>query len=162
VTVHGAHFCEVFLDDVWVADDDVLGPVGEGWPVANTSLSSERDNFGDESVQLFRRLPERLLLLGEHRGAWDETGLAEQMGDVWARHLALSALPDALEAAEASVAQLAASIVKLAATDADRRAAMTASEVLGTTAVVDTGAWGEFAWSRVLIGMHPAPHRRRH
>jgi alkylation response protein AidB-like acyl-CoA dehydrogenase len=149
-----AHFCEVFLDDVLVPDADVLGPVGQGWAVANTSLSSERDNFGDESVALFLRLVERLLVLGVERGAWADDGLADAMGDAWARQFALGALPDVLAEADRSTAGVAASIVKLVATDADRRVALTAADVLGPAAVVDLGGWGEFAWSRVLLGMH--------
>jgi alkylation response protein AidB-like acyl-CoA dehydrogenase len=36
-------FCEVFLDDVFVPEEARLGPLNEGWGVAMTSLSEERD-----------------------------------------------------------------------------------------------------------------------
>jgi alkylation response protein AidB-like acyl-CoA dehydrogenase len=36
-------FCDVFFDDVRVAADAVLGPVGGGWQVAMESLAHERD-----------------------------------------------------------------------------------------------------------------------
>lgn len=42
------HFAEMFLDDVFVADDDVLGEVGAGWQVAMTILTAERG--GVESI----------------------------------------------------------------------------------------------------------------
>jgi alkylation response protein AidB-like acyl-CoA dehydrogenase len=35
-------FAEVFLDDVFVPDDNVLGGVGEGWKVAMSTTTSER------------------------------------------------------------------------------------------------------------------------
>jgi alkylation response protein AidB-like acyl-CoA dehydrogenase len=35
-------FAEIFLDDVFVADDQVLGEVGKGWSVAMATTSSER------------------------------------------------------------------------------------------------------------------------
>jgi alkylation response protein AidB-like acyl-CoA dehydrogenase len=35
-------FAEVFLDDVFVADDQVLGEVGQGWQVAMSTTTSER------------------------------------------------------------------------------------------------------------------------
>jgi alkylation response protein AidB-like acyl-CoA dehydrogenase len=35
-------FAEVFLDDVFVPDDQVLGEVGEGWKVAMSTTTSER------------------------------------------------------------------------------------------------------------------------
>ena len=37
-----AHFCEVFLTDVRIPIDDVIGPVGQGWQVLQTTLSNER------------------------------------------------------------------------------------------------------------------------
>ncbi|WP_433085762.1 acyl-CoA dehydrogenase family protein [Dactylosporangium sp. CA-052675] len=42
----GAHFNEVFLDGVRVADDARIGGVGEGWAVATTMLASERAVIG--------------------------------------------------------------------------------------------------------------------
>jgi alkylation response protein AidB-like acyl-CoA dehydrogenase len=36
------HLNEVFFDDVWVTEADVLGPVGEGWKVVQEVLSFER------------------------------------------------------------------------------------------------------------------------
>lgn len=41
-----SHFNEVFLDDVEVADTDRVGPVGAGWEVAITMLTSERSIIG--------------------------------------------------------------------------------------------------------------------
>ncbi|MGQ0832473.1 MAG: acyl-CoA dehydrogenase family protein [Microthrixaceae bacterium] len=37
-----AHFSEVFLDDVHIPHANVVGEVGEGWKVAQTTLASER------------------------------------------------------------------------------------------------------------------------
>ncbi|HWH31347.1 MAG TPA: acyl-CoA dehydrogenase, partial [Egibacteraceae bacterium] len=41
LTGHAA-FNEVFLDDVFVPDDCVVGEVGGGWPLARTTLANER------------------------------------------------------------------------------------------------------------------------
>jgi alkylation response protein AidB-like acyl-CoA dehydrogenase len=56
------HFNEVFLTDVRVPADAVVGPVGEGWKVARTTLTAERSAIGgggrvafDELVELARR-----------------------------------------------------------------------------------------------------------
>jgi len=38
----GADFCQEFLDDVVVPENDVLGDVNDGWTVAQTQLASER------------------------------------------------------------------------------------------------------------------------
>jgi alkylation response protein AidB-like acyl-CoA dehydrogenase len=58
-----AEFNEVFLDDVRIAGDRMLGPVNEGWRVAMTTLTSERASIAgnvriiarDEVMALARR-----------------------------------------------------------------------------------------------------------
>jgi alkylation response protein AidB-like acyl-CoA dehydrogenase len=61
-------FAEVFLDDVFVPDDQVLGEVGQGWKVAMSTTTSERGltlrspgrflASADRLVDLFRRTAE--------------------------------------------------------------------------------------------------------
>lgn len=149
-----AHFCEVFLDDVFVPDDAVLGEVGGGWAVANVSLTSERDNFGDGSADLFIRLLDRLVLLAQEVGAVGDPDVRDRLADGYIRHIVTQVLPASLETAEPKVAAAGASLVKLFATDADRRLGRLALDVLGPSLTADTGAWGTYAWSRVLLGVH--------
>jgi alkylation response protein AidB-like acyl-CoA dehydrogenase len=75
------HLNEVFFDDVWVTEADVLGPVGEGWTVVQEVLSFER-----VGIARYARC-ERLLqwapsALGEQ---WDE--LPEELRGRWTRML---------------------------------------------------------------------------
>ena len=42
----GAVFNEIFFDDVFVPDDDIVGPVDGGWTVARSTLGNERVNIG--------------------------------------------------------------------------------------------------------------------
>ena len=42
-------FNEVFLDDVFVPDDCVLGGRGEGWRIAMSTLATERVAIGSRS-----------------------------------------------------------------------------------------------------------------
>ena len=44
-----AFFFEVFLTDVFVPDEDVIGPVGGGWSAARTTLANERVSMGQGS-----------------------------------------------------------------------------------------------------------------
>jgi alkylation response protein AidB-like acyl-CoA dehydrogenase len=41
-----SHFNEVFFTDVFVPDDDVVGPVNGGWTVARATLGNERVSIG--------------------------------------------------------------------------------------------------------------------
>jgi alkylation response protein AidB-like acyl-CoA dehydrogenase len=43
-----SHFSELFLDDAFVADDDLVGEEGQGWAVAMTTLTAERG--GTEAI----------------------------------------------------------------------------------------------------------------
>ncbi|MDI9916295.1 acyl-CoA dehydrogenase [Rhodococcus sp. IEGM 1379] len=47
-----SHFSEVFLDDVFVPDADVLGDVNGGWGVARSALGNERVTIGRERLGL--------------------------------------------------------------------------------------------------------------
>jgi alkylation response protein AidB-like acyl-CoA dehydrogenase len=149
-----AHFCEVFLDDVFVPDDAVLGQVNGGWAVANVSLSSERDNFADDTTPLFIRPFDRLLLLAREAGAADDPEVRDRLADAYVRQVVTRLLPESLGTAAPAVAAAGASLVKLFATDADRRLVQTALDVLGPSISADTGEWGTYAWSRVLLGIH--------
>ncbi|WP_458318672.1 acyl-CoA dehydrogenase [Mycolicibacterium brisbanense] len=45
-----AHFNEVFFDDVFVPDEDVVGDVNKGWLVARATLGNERISIGGGSA----------------------------------------------------------------------------------------------------------------
>lgn len=48
-----ALFNEVFLDDVFVPDNDVVGEVDHGWEVARNTLSNERVSLGNKELPLY-------------------------------------------------------------------------------------------------------------
>lgn len=63
-----AEFSEMFIDDQFVPDDQVLGPLNGGWHVANTTLAFERTtialNLQVWSVQMLERLVKLVRDLG--------------------------------------------------------------------------------------------------
>src|SRR3546814_15765611 len=46
MTNGGSEFNEVFFNDVFVPDDDVVGPVDGGWTVARATLGNESVSLG--------------------------------------------------------------------------------------------------------------------
>ncbi|GAA5048417.1 acyl-CoA dehydrogenase [Nocardia callitridis] len=58
-----ARFSEVFLDDVFVPDDCVVGALNNGWKIARSTLSSERVAMGGNGIgpaleELITKLPD--------------------------------------------------------------------------------------------------------
>ncbi|MCV7056008.1 acyl-CoA dehydrogenase [Mycolicibacterium gilvum] len=58
-----SHFNEVFFDDVFVPDADVVGDVNKGWLVARATLGNERVSIGGGSGGVTGTTPEHLIKL---------------------------------------------------------------------------------------------------
>jgi alkylation response protein AidB-like acyl-CoA dehydrogenase len=92
------HFAEIFFDDVFVPDDDVLGQIGAGWKQITTELGYERGG----SDRFMSNLP---LLEAYVAGTRSEPETDRVVGELVARTVALRALTAAIvEAAEAGQA----------------------------------------------------------
>ncbi len=83
-----ARFNEVFLDDVFVPDDCVVGQVDGGWPLARTTLANERVALGAGSS--LGDGVERLLELAVARGFAEDDGVRERLGALVAQGLSVS------------------------------------------------------------------------
>jgi alkylation response protein AidB-like acyl-CoA dehydrogenase len=77
----GDAFAEIFLDDVYVADDQVLGGVNEGWGVAMATASSER-GLTLRSPGRFLATAARLQDLAKREGVTDPAVL-EALARAW-------------------------------------------------------------------------------
>jgi alkylation response protein AidB-like acyl-CoA dehydrogenase len=67
-----SHFNEVFFDEVFVPDSDVVGEVDQGWSVARTTLGNERVSIGGGLPGRFTAF--RLLELAQTHGALQTWG----------------------------------------------------------------------------------------
>jgi alkylation response protein AidB-like acyl-CoA dehydrogenase len=72
-----AHFCEVFLTDVAIPGDQLVGPVDGGWAVARTTLTSERSLIGSLGGDRF----ERVLELARATGRTRDPVLRQRLAD---------------------------------------------------------------------------------
>ncbi|GAA4141374.1 acyl-CoA dehydrogenase family protein [Actinomadura keratinilytica] len=75
-------FAELFLDDVFVPDEDVIGAPGDGWRVAMSTAGNER-GLTLRSPGRFTAAAERLVALWRERGDPSDTALRDRVADAW-------------------------------------------------------------------------------
>ena len=152
MTTGNSEFNEVFLTDVFVPDEDVVGPVGGGWTVARATLGKESVSIGSGGsgvlsfpgtalVPLFDAAPDRL------------TGGAARVGRYIAEQQAVDLLN--LRAAERAVTGAGpgpeGAMAKLIVSELGHEAAAVVSELLGEDALFMDGF---AATANTLVLMH--------
>ncbi|TDC92292.1 acyl-CoA dehydrogenase family protein [Actinomadura sp. 7K507] len=81
VMINGdTEFNEMFLDDVFVPDEDVLGGTGNGWRVALTTLAFERGSMALSLWVWARQAVDRLTDLALEKGMADDSGFLDAIG----------------------------------------------------------------------------------
>ncbi|HJR24324.1 MAG TPA: acyl-CoA dehydrogenase family protein [Acidimicrobiales bacterium] len=106
----GSEFDEVFLDEVRVPADALLGPLHGGWGVAMGTLTNERGYIGSAGISLRRRLDE--LAAGIATGDLDAVAQDRLVG-----LLASGRALHALGQRQGAVATVAGSLAKLGVTE---------------------------------------------
>lgn len=132
-------FAEIFFDDVFVPDEDVIGEVGQGWRVAMTTANNERG--------LSLRSPGRFLAAADRLvDLWRETGASpstrDRVADAWigARAYQLYTFGTVSRLAEGGELGPESSVNKLFWSHLDVELHETALDVLGPAAETDQ-AW---------------------
>jgi alkylation response protein AidB-like acyl-CoA dehydrogenase len=90
-----ADFNEVFLDEVRVPADNVIGEVNGGWRVATTSLVHERHQVGGSGVELVHMLSGLADLAAQPRAgatALEDDAVREELGRLYAETLVNASL----------------------------------------------------------------------
>ena len=77
-----AEFNEVFFDDAFVPDDQVIGAVDDGWRVANSTLSAER-GVNPRQLVIHIQLAEELLRLALERGGFDDHRTRQRLAQAY-------------------------------------------------------------------------------
>jgi alkylation response protein AidB-like acyl-CoA dehydrogenase len=140
-------FAEIFFDDVFVSDKDVLGPVNEGWKVAMATTGSER-GLTLRSPGRFLAAAERLLdLQRKHGTAASRDAVVRAWMDARAYQLLTLQTVSKMVAGHALGAE--SSVSKLTWSELDVRLHQAALDLLGPLAeleggspdAIDGGAW---------------------
>jgi len=148
-----AHFNEVFLQDVFVPADAMLGPRGGGWAVANASLTSERDIPIDE-LGLFLDPFGRYIEMAKELDVDGDARHRQRVAAAYTDRFIAGQLPRLLETATPAVAAIAPSLVKLHSSEALWQLAQSASALCGAGLTADAGEWGRYAWTGMVLGVH--------
>lgn len=147
----GASFNEVFLDEVVVPDDARLGDEGGGWPVALTTLAFERGAMGHSAFGGAGILStDRLIALTRHAGKDQDPVVRRQFGELITRLRVARYTQQVMAARRASGPELA--LGKLALSGNMVAVGEYAASVLGARLIADTGEWGTYAWTSVVLG----------
>ncbi|NMD61327.1 UNVERIFIED_ORG: alkylation response protein AidB-like acyl-CoA dehydrogenase [Nocardia globerula] len=127
-------FNELFFDDVFVPDEDVVGSVGEGWKVARATLGNERVSIGGGSGSIKFTSTELMKLLD----STDRTGVEHEVGEVLAEAhtLRLLNLRQAARAIIGSGPGPEANVTKLLKAEHSQRITNLGMKLAGTAAIV--------------------------
>ena len=125
-------FAEVFLDDVRVPLENLVGPLHDGWRIANALLAHER--LGTANPQLLFDALERVKKVARATGAWDEPGFRDRIAEAEIDTIGFAAMfAHAAEIANAERSLgLDASVMKINGTETLQRLADLLVEAAGS------------------------------
>jgi alkylation response protein AidB-like acyl-CoA dehydrogenase len=129
----------VFFDQVFVPDDDVVGPVDQGWTVARNTLGNERISIGGGAEGGMPGGPNLLALLEKY--ADDDRGTIREVGTALAEteSISLMNLRGVIRAVEGSEPGAEANVTKLLGSEIAQRKGALAARIVGPMSAVREG-----------------------
>ncbi len=151
----GASFNEVFFNEVRVRDDHRLGDVNNGWNVALTTLMNERAAIGaggggGGGVNMYQRVIEMVRHYGLDTDPLVRNELANLLIHSKVAGYNNQRAMDKIKAGQLPGPEM--SIAKLAGTLNSLRLCDFVSKILGPKLIADSGEWGTYAWSQLILG----------
>ncbi|WP_405425426.1 acyl-CoA dehydrogenase family protein [Streptomyces erythrochromogenes] len=145
-------FAELFLDEVFVPDEDVIGEPGQGWRIAMSTTGNER-GLTLRSPGRFLAAADRLAALWRAQGDPADTALRDRVADavVGARAYELFTWAGAARFAAGGAVGAESSLNKVFWSEYDIALHETALDLLGADAELADGEWAE-PWVFSLAG----------
>lgn len=152
----GSSFNEVFFNDVRIPDSMRLGPEGEGWKVALTTLGFERDHSGDGGGGGSRvgGSWRQLIATARAMGVTNDPVMRQELVKAYT-HFRVEGFVNRRAAdirRSGATPGPEGSLGKLVWTEGMRLVSEVVSKILGPTLVADTGEWGTYAWGEHVLG----------
>jgi alkylation response protein AidB-like acyl-CoA dehydrogenase len=133
-----------------------LGPVGEGWKVALTTLGFERDHSdaGGSSSSRVGGSWRQLLATATAMGVTDDPSIRQALTKFYAHHRVEGFVNRRAADMRRSGAAPGpeGSLGKLMWTEGMTQLSDVISKVLGAKLIADTGEWGTYAWGEHVLG----------
>jgi alkylation response protein AidB-like acyl-CoA dehydrogenase len=140
------HFNEVFLDDVFVPETDLIGGLGEGWTVLRTMLASERAAIGGGTSA---RSAVQLLALADQMGRAGEPVVRQWLAGAYTRERLMDLIR--MRMSDAAAVPAGGPLSKLLYSEHARLTADTATRILGPAATLTDDAVAEPWIERLLF-----------
>ncbi|OCB27238.1 acyl-CoA dehydrogenase [Mycobacterium intracellulare] len=142
-------FNEVFLDEVFVPDDCLVGQPGEGWKLATTTLANERLTLGTNVYHGSARMLREAIRHGDVES--DSAEALQVLGECTAREMALGALSlrGALERI-AGIHSGSTSVQKIFNALTQRRGSADLLDLVGTAGCA-TGTAVDYATDQLML-----------
>jgi alkylation response protein AidB-like acyl-CoA dehydrogenase len=138
-----SEFNEIFFSDAVVPEENVVGPVGDGWTVAITTLMFERAGLSAASALAIQIKLDELAELIRERGAQRDVTLSRRLGAlvVATETMRLNGYRGLSRVIEHGVPGPEGSMAKIQWADINQRLGELAMDVLGGEALVTDPVW---------------------
>jgi len=144
-------FCELFLDDVRVEASELVGAEGDGWPLAMTTVSYERNALDTGHISRYGLVVDRLRRAVHDRRGQLPDGLLSEVGQCVVDYevLVAHARRRTAEHLDGQAAGPESSVDKLLMTRTEQRLYETALRVFPEALLVESDElFGEYLYSR--------------
>jgi alkylation response protein AidB-like acyl-CoA dehydrogenase len=138
-----AEFNEIFFEDAYVPDENVVGGEGNGWNVAITTLMHERAGIGAASAVALRRELDQLIDVLRENGAARDPVIRQRIAEIkiGSEALRLGALRALTETMKTGIPGPEGSIAKWEWADLNQALTELATEALGPDALARDSEW---------------------